>query len=172
MKKGELSMSLMNDFQIGIFIFFSIVTIAFSIFIVKSKNVFYSAISLAFLGISIAILIADISPVAYSLYSAFHLLLYVGATVVFMSISLVMFRGIRVKEINISWAPIIAILTSVVIFSVVLISISSLPSRSPSPISLEQLGLDILQKYWFPAVILIIGLLTTMIEAISLARRD
>ena len=63
-----------SDFQIGIFFLFSIFALATALFIVNSKNVFYSAVSLAFLGISVAVLIADLDPEAYSLYSAFHLL--------------------------------------------------------------------------------------------------
>ncbi|MBW9141060.1 MAG: NADH-quinone oxidoreductase subunit J [Candidatus Aramenus sp.] len=165
-------MSLTSDFQLGIFAFFSVVAMASAIFIVRARNVFYSAIALAFLGVSVAILIADISPEAYSIYSAFHLLLYVGATVVFLSISLVMFKGIDVKEGRIPWSGLLSVIATAVIFIVILVTVGNLPSISPKTVDLQSLAVEILQGYWFPAIILVIGLLTTVIEAISLARRE
>jgi NADH-quinone oxidoreductase subunit J len=154
-----------------LFLFFSIISISSSIFIVSSKNLFYAAISLAFLGVSIAVLIALIS-FQYSLYSVFHLLLYVGATVVFLSISLVMFKGLEVRQINIAWAPIVAGVSAVLIFIAVVLSLSGVQLGQVGEINLQTLSSIILEKYWFPAVVLVIGLLATLIEAITLARRD
>ncbi|MEL9970701.1 MAG: NADH-quinone oxidoreductase subunit J [Metallosphaera sp.] len=162
-----------SDLQIGIFMLFSILALATALFIVNSKNVFYSAVSLAFLGISVAVLIADINPAAYSLYSAFHLILYVGATVVFLSISLVMFRGLEVKEVKTPWAPSLAIVAAIAFFAVLVLSTSSItPSGTPEQLNLAVVGEKLISQYWFPAFILIVALLTTMIEALSLARRD
>ncbi|MEM4001595.1 MAG: NADH-quinone oxidoreductase subunit J, partial [Saccharolobus sp.] len=48
--------------QYILFAFFGIMAIAFSIYIVRAKNVFYGAVSLAFLGLSIAALIALEAP--------------------------------------------------------------------------------------------------------------
>ncbi|AEE94075.1 NADH-ubiquinone/plastoquinone oxidoreductase chain 6 [Acidianus hospitalis W1] len=154
-----------------LFLFFSIISISSAIFIVSSKNLFYAAISLAFLGVSIAVLIALIS-FQYSLYSVFHLLLYVGATVVFLSISLVMFKGLEVRQINIAWAPIVAGVSAVLIFIAVVLSLSEVQLGQVGEINLQTLSSIILEKYWFPAVVLVVGLLTTLIEAITLARRD
>ncbi|MQL55184.1 NADH-quinone oxidoreductase subunit J family protein [Acidianus ambivalens] len=154
-----------------LFLFFSIISISSAIFIVSSKNLFYAAISLAFLGVSIAVLIALIS-FQYSLYSVFHLLLYVGATVVFLSISLVMFKGLEVRQINIAWAPIVAGVSAVLIFIAVVLSLSGVQVSQVGEINLQTLSSIILEKYWFPAVVLVVGLLTTLIEAITLARRD
>jgi NADH-quinone oxidoreductase subunit J len=154
-----------------LFLFFSIISISSAIFIVSSKNLFYAAISLAFLGVSIAVLIALVS-FQYSLYSVFHLLLYVGATVVFLSISLVMFKGLEVRQINIAWAPIVAGVSAVLIFIAVVLSLSGVQLGQVGEINLQTLSSIILEKYWFPAVVLAVGLLTTLIEAITLARRD
>ncbi|GAA5418246.1 NADH-quinone oxidoreductase subunit J family protein [Sulfurisphaera tokodaii] len=165
-------MSLMSDFQVSFFVFFGIISIASALFITRQKNVFYAAIGLIFLGISVAAMIALIN-FAYSFYSAFHILLYVGSTVVFLAISLVMFRGLNVKEVKISWAPIIALLVGVFVFIDIFATFSSItPVSTLEVFSLQTLANEILQNYWFPALILIIALLTTMIEAISLARRD
>lgn len=155
-----------------LFLIFSITSISAAIFIVTSKNVFYAAVTLAFLGISIAVLITLLAPNSYSIYSAFHLLLYVGATVVFLSVSLVMFRGLSVKQVNVPWAPVLAVISAIVIFAVVVLSLTTIQVSQIQALDLQQLGVTILSKYWFPAIILVIGLLTTLIEAITLARRD
>lgn len=165
-------MSPSDELSLGLFLIFSVLSIASAIFIVTSRNVFYAAVTLAFLGISVAALIAIMAPDSYSLYSAFHLLLYVGAAVVFLAISLVMFRALEVKQVNIRWAPIMAILSSIAIFAVVVLSLTSINVAIPQPLDLSHLGEIILTNYWFPAIILVIGLLTTLIEAIALARRD
>ncbi|BFH72618.1 NADH-quinone oxidoreductase subunit J [Sulfurisphaera javensis] len=165
-------MSLTSDFEISFFIFFGVISITSALFITRQKNVFYAAIGLVFLGISVAAMIALIN-VSYAFYSAFHILLYVGSTVVFLAISLVMFRGLNVKEVKIPWAPVVALVVGVFIFVDLLITFSGItPVSSLQAFSLQTLANDILQNYWFPAIILIIALLTTMIEAISLARRD
>ncbi|EHP68802.1 MAG: NADH-quinone oxidoreductase subunit J [Metallosphaera yellowstonensis] len=161
-----------TDLQDTIFLVFSVTALASALFIVNSKNVFYAAVSLAFLGLSIAVLIADLNPAAYSLYSVFHIILYVGATVVFLSVSLVMFRGLEVREIRTPWAPVISLLAAVAFFSVLVLSTSSIAISAPPSPDLQTLGERMISQYWFPAIVLIVGLLTTMIEAIALARRD
>jgi len=165
-------MSLTNDFVIGFFTFFGVISIISAIFITRQKNVFYAAIGLVFVGISVAAMIALLNT-SYSFYSAFHILLYVGSTVVFLAVSLVMFRGLDVKEIKVPWAPLVALVVGVLIFLDLVVSFSNVaPSAVVSSFSLQTLANDILQNYWFPAIIIIIALLTTMIEAITLARRD
>lgn len=161
-----------SDIQDFIFLLFSITALASALFIVNSKNVFYAAVSLAFLGLSVAVLIADLNPAAYSLYAVFHLILYVGATVVFLSVSLVMFRGLEVKEFRTPWAPAVSLLVAVAFFSVLVLSTSNVPPSTPPAVDLPSLGERLISQYWFPAVVLIVGLLATMIEAIALARRD
>lgn len=166
-------MSLTNDFIIGYFTFFAALSIASALYITRQKNVFYSAVALAFLGISVAAMIALINTSSYAFYAAFHILLYVGATVVFLAISLVMFRGINVREVQIPWAPVIAFIVGMLIFIDLILSFSSItPPSVTSSFNLQTLANEILQNYWFPTIIIIIALLTTMIEAITLARRD
>ena len=162
-----------NDYQIGLFVLFSVFSIASALFITRQKNVFYASVGLAFLGISVAVLIALLSPSTYAFYSAFHLLLYVGSAVVFLAISLVMFRGLEVKEVQIPWAGVAALVVGALVFISLFITFSTLSSSSPQvTFSLVQFANTFLQKYWFPAVILVVALLTTLIEALSLARGE
>lgn len=158
--------------QLILFTFFGIMAIAFAIYIVRTKNVFYGAVSLAFLGVSIAALIALEAPLAYGIYSVFHILLYVGATVTFLAVSLVMFKDLEVKIPKSSTGILAGGAVSVLFLITVYISLSQVTVISLKPINLTILADNILETYWFPLIILIIALLTTLIEAISLARRD
>jgi NADH-quinone oxidoreductase subunit J len=149
------------------------IAIVSSLYIVSSRNIFYSAIALAFLGISVALLIALISPI-YAIYSVIHLLLYVGSTVVFLAVSLVMFKGIFIREFKVKWAPVISIIISALLFISVITSFSEISGvpQSFEYVDITSLGLDIVYKYWFPVVVIIIALITTIIEAIAIAKRD
>ncbi|BDB97222.1 NADH-quinone oxidoreductase subunit J family protein [Saccharolobus caldissimus] len=158
--------------QLILFTFFGIMAIAFAIYIVRAKNVFYGAVSLAFLGVSIAALIALEAPLTYGIYSVFHILLYVGATVTFLAVSLVMFKDLEVKIPKGSIGILAGGAVSVLFLITVYISLSQVTVTSLKPINFTILADNILETYWFPLIILIIALLTTLIEAISLARRD
>jgi NADH-quinone oxidoreductase subunit J len=83
-----------------------------------------------------------------------------------------MFRGLEVREIRTPWAPVISLLAAVAFFSVLVLSTSSIAISAPPSPDLQTLGERMISQYWFPAIVLIVGLLTTMIEAIALARRD
>ena len=166
-------MSLTSDIQYGLFVFFSAISIASAIFIVRQKNIFYSSIGLAFLGISVAVLIALINPSAYAFYSAFHFLLYVGSAVVFLSISLLIFKTLTVKEINVPWAGVTAVVTGAMLFLIIVVTFNNItPVSTNVTFSLQTFANTFLEKYWFPTLIIIIALLTTMIEALSLARGE
>ncbi|ACP35909.1 NADH-ubiquinone/plastoquinone oxidoreductase chain 6 [Sulfolobus islandicus Y.G.57.14] len=158
--------------QYTLFAFFGTMAIAFSIYIVRAKNVFYGAVSLAFLGLSIAALIALEAPSTYGIYSVFHILLYVGATVTFLAISLVMFKDLEVRirrgSLGILAGGAVTLLFLITIF----ISNFKVSPSTLQPINFQILANDLLENYWFPLIILIVALLTTLIEAIALARRD
>ncbi|MUN28358.1 NADH-quinone oxidoreductase subunit J family protein [Sulfuracidifex metallicus] len=158
--------------QLIIFGIFSVVSLIAAVYIINSKNVFYAAVSLAFLGIAIAVLIADLAPASYSIYSAFHILLYVGATVVFLSISMVIFKDLYVKQERVTPSGIAVAVTAVALFLAVIFGLSSSSGTNVPPVSLQELATDLLTSFWFPAIVLVVALLTTLIEAITLARRD
>jgi len=147
--------------------------IASAITIVKQKVVLYSAVALAFLGFSTAALIALLSPSAYGIYSVFHVLLYVGATVTFIALTIVLFRGIDVKpspSAGVALGVVIAVLVAVVTAILIYPSVQA-SSTVPPALSLTELANQLLEAYWFPIVVLIVGLITTVIEALALARR-
>ncbi|AAY81623.1 NADH-quinone oxidoreductase subunit J [Sulfolobus acidocaldarius] len=165
-------MSLTSDFQLAFLLLFSVFAIASSLLIVRQKNVFYSAVALGLLGVSVAVIIALLNPIAYSFYSALHLILYVGSAIVFLSVSLVVFRGLEVKERRVAWASILGFITALVVFFAFILTFVE---NTPTPLQAQVFTLStfantLLSDYWFPILILVIALATTLIEALSLAR--
>lgn len=160
-----------SELEYALFIIFGAMAVASAAIIVTQKDIYYSAVALAPLGFSIAGIIAILAPQAYGIYSAFHILLYVGAAVVFLGVSLVMFRGIFIKEKRVPWAIAIASLSFVIIVLSLVIPLSQITYSTVGTVSIEKLGNLILVDYWFPIFILIVGLVTTLVEALALARR-
>jgi NADH-quinone oxidoreductase subunit J len=158
---------------LGVTVLLSAFAVASAITIVKQRVVLYSAVALAFLGFAVAGLAALLSPGAYGIYSVFHVLLYVGATVTFIALTIVLFRGIDVKPsptagtiLGIAVAFLVAVVTVVAVYPVTQGTFSQ-----PQALDLVELANQLLGTYWFPIVVLIVGLVTTVIEALALARR-
>ncbi|MCY0858923.1 MAG: NADH-quinone oxidoreductase subunit J [Sulfolobaceae archaeon] len=161
-----------SELEYAAFIIFGAIAVASAIIMVTQKDVYYSAIALAPLGFSVAGIIAVLAPQTYGIYSAFHILLYIGAAVVFLGVSLVMFRGIFIKERKVNWAIPVATLSFIIIVISLILPLSEISYGTVRSVSLEELGNIILLNYWFPIFILIVGLVTTLVEALALARRD
>ncbi|BCU67444.1 NADH dehydrogenase subunit J [Sulfolobales archaeon HS-7] len=164
-------MSLTTEIELGIFIIFSVVAMITSLTITNTKYLIYAAYSLIILGISTAILIADLDPAAFALYSAIHLLLYVGATVSFLVISFVLFKNLEIKGEIAKWSIPISVLIGAFLLGTMLITSPPLLT-TPSALNLTRLADIIVGEYWFPTLILITALAATLIEAITLARRN
>lgn len=165
-------MNLSSDLEIGLFFMFSIVAVISSLTIVSSKSLINAAFSLIFLGISTAVMIVDLDPAAFAVYSAVHLLLYVGATVTFLVISLVLFKSLDLSGAEVRWAVPLSFMVGSFILLSLMAGLSQATPQSPSPLSLLALSQTLVEEFWFPAVILIIALAATLIEAIALARRE
>jgi NADH:ubiquinone oxidoreductase subunit 6 (chain J) len=128
----------------------------------------YAAISLGILGLSIASLIAVFfSP----LYGVLHVIIYVGATVTFIVVVGVMLRGAEVPRAS-NWKALLASVLSFLFLTGLLITIASKVPPQQSSLDLVNITSTILRDYYFPVIILIIALAATLIEAITIARRD
>jgi NADH-quinone oxidoreductase subunit J len=142
--------------------------IAFSLLVVEHRSLIYGAISLGFLGIVNAALFAFIG---FTFIALFHLAVYVGAGVIFILFSVTMFRGVptvelRVKKITLIIVPLIAISLAAIFWSY-----SNIPVVAQS-ISYKELSTIFTEDYWFPFVVVVLALVTTLIEGITLARRE
>lgn len=143
-------------------------TIAFSILVVEHDSLVYGAVSLGFLGIVNA---AMFSLLGFTFIALFHLTVYVGAGVIFILFSVTMFRGAptvepKVKMVALAIVPLMAISLAVIFWSY-----SSIPVAADG-LSYTELSRTFTEQYWFPFLVTAVALVTTLIEGITLARKE
>ena len=83
-----------------------------------------------------------------------------------------MFKDLEIKLPKKYTAIVAGGIITILFLAVIYISLAQVSIVSVRPINFQILANNLLEVYWFPIIILIIALLTTLIEAISLARRD
>jgi len=154
--------------DIIVFAILGTLAIAFSLLVVEHRSLVYGAISLGFLGIVNAALFALIG---FTFIALFHLAVYVGAGVIFILFSVTMFREaptveIRVKRIALVIVTLIAISLAAIFWPYSNISVVA------QSISYRELSKVFTEDYWFPFLVTTIALVTTLIEGITLARRE
>lgn len=154
--------------DIIVFAILGTLAIAFSLLVVEHRSLVYGAISLGFLGIVNAALFALIG---FTFIALFHLAVYVGAGVIFILFSVTMFRRaptveIRVKRIALVIVTLIAISLAAIFWSYSNISVVA------QSISYRELSKVFTRDYWFPFLVTAIALVTTLIEGITLARKE
>ena len=160
----------MSELPIDLIVFalLSISAIVFSFLVVEHKSLVYAAVCLGFLGITNAALF---SMLGFTFIALFHLAVYVGAAVIFILFSVTMFKEAptierRIKVMALTVIPLIAL-------SMVIVYLPYLHK----PLSLHEASYRIfselfIEKYWMPVIVTAIALVTTLIEAITLARRE
>ncbi|MFQ6130346.1 MAG: NADH-quinone oxidoreductase subunit J [Candidatus Hadarchaeaceae archaeon] len=154
--------------DIIVFSILGTLAIAFSVLVVEHDSLVYGAISLGFLGIVNAALFALIG---FTFIALFHLAVYVGAGVIFILFSVTMFRRapsveVRAKRIALVIVPLIAISLAAIFWPYWNISVVA------QSISYRELSKIFTKDYWFPFLVTAIALVTTLIEGITLARRE
>lgn len=142
--------------------------VVFSIFVVFHPSLVYGAISLGFLGMVNAGLFILLG---FTFVGLFHLLVYVGAAVVFILFVVTMFRVVPTVEFRAK--SLAVIIASLLAFSLALVfwSYSGVPVN-PQSFSLQDLSNMFVENYWFPLLVTALALVTTLIEGITLARRE
>ncbi|KXA88652.1 hypothetical protein AKJ57_06535 [candidate division MSBL1 archaeon SCGC-AAA259A05] len=151
-----------------VFSVLSITTIVFSLLVVLQPTLIYSAISLGFLGMANAALFMLLG---FPFVGLFHLTVYIGAAVVFILLAATMFKRAPPVEFKVrSLAIIIAFLLAFSL-AVVFWSYSEVP-LSPGSFSLKNLSNLFVEDYWFPLLVTALALVTTLVEGITLARRE
>jgi len=156
----------LSDFLFwGAFATLSITAVLFALIAVKTKDSVYAAISLGFVGSSVAGMIALIG---FGYLAVFHLIIYVGAAVTFMTFSVLMLKE-KPGTIRGIWP--LALLNSVLLGVVVFLVTSRIPLSSPKALpGIVEVAETLLVKYWFPMLLTILSLATVIIEGIVIAR--
>lgn len=151
-----------------IFSFLGILAIAFSLLVVEHRSLVYAIISLGFLGIVNAALFALLG---FTFIALFHIAVYVGAGVIFILFSITLFRRAAIVEARARRATIVIVPLIVVSLAGVFWSYSEIPVAAQS-ISYKELSEVFTRDYWFPFIVLTLALVTTLIEGITLARKE
>ncbi len=148
------------------FLLSSALSIIAALFVVLHKSIVYSAFFLSMLGVGNAILF---TLLGFPIIALFHLSVYVGAAVTFILFSVVMLREAPSVE-----PPIKALaVLSVIVLAIILIKAFSPFSAEPSFfLNYRDLTSLLVTKYWFALIVAAIALVTTLIEAVTIARRE
>ncbi|MGY0288387.1 MAG: NADH-quinone oxidoreductase subunit J family protein [Candidatus Methanodesulfokora washburnensis] len=159
-------MSLLIDPNLLLFILSSFLAVIAAVMVVWHRSIVYSAFFLSILGIANAILFAILG---FPIISLFHLAVYVGAAVTFILFSLVMMREAPSVEPETKITAVISVIMLIILFSELFIG-----ARGETSFYLNYRDLTsiLLERYWFSLLVAALALVTTLIEAITLARRE
>lgn len=157
-------------FDSGTLIFMLLASIAViaAFFVVEHKSIVYSAFFLGILGMANAALF---TLIGYNFIALFFVSVYLGAAVSFIVFSASMFEEAPPVERPIRLITII----SVIITAVILIGVFSqffTGGIQPSYINYRDLAVLLTDKYGFALIIATLTLVTTLIEAITIARTE
>ncbi|MEM3870863.1 MAG: NADH-quinone oxidoreductase subunit J, partial [Candidatus Korarchaeum sp.] len=126
----------------------------------------YSAFFLSMVGIANALLF---SLLGFPIIALFHLIVYVGAAVTFILFSLVMMREVPTVEPGLKVAALSSLVLAILVLSRIFLSVSAQPSFY---LEYRELTSILVERYWFALIVASFALVTTLIEAITLARRE
>lgn len=163
-----LDIALTFDAGIVLFLIFAAVAIISAILVVEHKSLTYSAVFLALLGMANAALFVLLGFIFLAL---FFISVYVGAAVTFILFSVTMFNEAPKVETSVRIVAIISVVLVAVLLTLGFgLHLSS--GNPPSYNSFRDLSSLLTQKYGFALVIAALTLITTLIEAITIARRE
>jgi NADH-quinone oxidoreductase subunit J len=163
-----LDIALSLDSGTVLFVILAAVAVVSAILVVEHKSLTYSAVFLAILGIANAALFVLLG---FGFLSLFFISVYVGAAVTFILFSVTMFDEAPKVETPVR----IIALISVVLVAVLLglgFGLHLTGGVAPSYNSFRDLSSLLTEKYGFALVIAALTLITTLIEGITIARRE
>lgn len=159
-------MSLSMDIDLLIFLASAVLALASSVLVISHRSIVYSAFFLSIVGIANALLF---SLLGFPIIALFHLIVYVGAAVTFILFSLVMMREIPTVERELKVLAFSVLILAILVLSRIFLVVEDQPSfylRYRDLISI------LVERYWFALIVASLALVTTLIEAITLARRE
>lgn len=164
--RREAGVARFLDPVLMISMFVGLLAIVFSIFVVISRNIVYGAIHLSLLGLMVALLIAILG---YPIVAVLHIIIYIGAGVLFIIMSVSMIREVAERRVNRPLSFLVAIIASSPLFYLASISESQgAPQAGYSDYAV--LSRYIAQNYWIPALLVFLSLSASLIAAVSITR--
>ncbi|TFH24961.1 hypothetical protein E4G67_01460, partial [Candidatus Bathyarchaeota archaeon] len=160
-----LDIALTFDAGIVLFLIFAAVAIISALFVVEHKSLTYSAVFLAILGLANAALFVLLG---FNFLALFFISVYIGAAVTFILFSVTMFNEAPKVENSVRIVAIISVVL-VAVFLTLGFGLHLSSGNPPSYTSFRVLSSLLTEKYGFALVIAALTLITTLIEAITIA---
>jgi len=156
--------------ELIIFSALALIAIIASIVVVEHRSLVYAALALAFLGIANAALFALLG---FPFIALFHLAVYVGAAVIFILFFVTMLREAPLVDVPTRALALVMTVIILLLSTVILVSgsIFEMPVATLTAGYRELAGI-LVTRFWFPLIIAALALIVTLIEAITLARRE
>ncbi len=136
--------------------------------VVGHRSLVYAAFFLDILGTANAILFALLG---FPLVAVFQLTVYVGSAVTFILFSVVMLKEVPGLTVPIREFAIVTIVLTVLALAGIFYSATAIQPVVET-VELSELASLVVHKYWFALLLSILSMATTLIEAITLARRE
>ncbi len=142
--------------------------IASSYLVIRSRDLVYASISLAVLGSLTAVVLALLG---LGIVAAYLVLVYVGAAVMFIIITISMLGPSEREEYD-SMKGVVAAASVAAFVIIVAISLRLYNLYAvPPPVSVQVAASDALRRYLPVLALIFIGQAATVVEAIAIARR-
>jgi NADH-quinone oxidoreductase subunit J len=156
------------DFGILLFIALAALSVVSAILVVQHKSLVYSALFLGILGMANAALF---TLLGFNFLALFFVSVYIGAAVTFIIFSVSMFDEAPSVERLVRIVAIISVVIAAVLIGGVFAMYFTGGIQS-SYISYRELTSLLTEKYFFALLIAALTLVTTLIEAITVARKE
>ena len=156
------------DFGILLFIGLAVLAVVSAILVVQHKSLVYSALFLGILGMANAALF---TLLGFNFLALFFISVYIGAAVTFIIFSVSMFDEAPSVERPVRIVAIISVVVAAVIIGGVF-AMSFTGGIQTSYVSYKELASLLTEKYGFALLIAALTLVTTLIEAITIARKE
>lgn len=161
-------MSLLIDLTTLTFLLSAALALISAALVVGHRSLVYAAFFLDILGTANAILFALLG---FPLVAVFQLTVYVGSAVTFILFSVVMLKEIPGLIVPIQEFAIVTIVLAVLALAGIFYSATAIQPVVET-VELSELTSLVVHKYWFALLLSILSMATTLIEAITLARRE
>ncbi len=136
--------------------------------VIISKRSFYSIIWLSVVGLAVSIIMAILG---FTYLAVFHLIMYIGATIVFLLFVMAAIGEERESSIRHSITALItsffiALILTFPIFTTMLTGIKPL-----EPIPWSLIAEKLFSTYWLAGIVILVALASILVEVIAVARK-
>ncbi len=150
------------------FLVLAIIAVISAVLTVENKSLIYSAVFLGILGMANAALFVLLG---FSFLALFFISVYIGATVTFILFSITMFEEAPKVERPVRIIALVSVVLTAILLAVVF-GLHFTDGIQPSYINYKDLASLLTEKYGFALIVAALTLITTLIEGITIARRE